>query len=930
MISRKLFLFFGLLFLLFGVKTIQAQIEVVLNEYCATNSGLLNPQTDNFGDRSDWVEIYNPQSFAVPLTGYYLSNDRFNLFKWQFPSGTILGANQYKTIWLSGKNVAVGTNLHANFTLEQCKGQWLILTTPQGVVRDSVFIQRTKEGHTRGRVDPSNIGRDAWRVFTVSSYGSANLPPSYVDYAPKPIIQHIIEPSGPNTAVNTGSFIPNPPDQRIKIALEKGVGYDSTQSCFYVYYTLDNGDYPVPGNLGTFQLFPLDSTGVFIFQPATIVRAIAVPKPNVGNPPNCSVDYLPSFCETNTYFTDQAYNDFSPNFGVISIAMDANWLTTSGANSPTIHVEYYDNKTQVSEGYASITRPVNEAWLTQQRGFYITIDDRKGFGCNFEGKIFNLDTLGASERKVFPTLHLKAGDFESHSAPGSVGGLPSSGTGIMDVFYQSLAAKNNLHVSSLHIKPVIAFINGKYQGVYDLREVYDKHYENYYNQQSKDSLDLLFYHNGDGAVTYADGPSSNFSGLGSFANSVYTLGISPTVNSIVNYNLLFSRLDKESFIDYMILNSYAMNSNLWNYNVAFAKGGQVAKPGNKWHYYLWNMPAIFNFTTLSINGITYNNPNVSPCYLHNASAFYPVTPLNGNGHGNILRNLMQPTPANPSFGRYLFQTDYKNRYQDLLNGPLKCENILKHYDYVTKLFLKEMRYQQDVASAPFPSPFLMPIADSWDTNTVRARWRIEGRCKIMSDAFGTVFGGSCYGMQGPYPIAVDVQPPGAGIVQLNSITLDNYVWSGNYYATTLAFKAIATSTLYSFHHWEFKNNSTPLNNAPLSLDSLKIGFNKAEEVIAVFTDKTSDITMPTGFTPNGDGINDVFIPNGSALYARDFEMSVWNRWGQQVYRSVEPTEGWNGMYNGELAQTGVYAYLITYKNIYNESKIVKGNLTLLR
>jgi hypothetical protein len=144
MMSRKLFLFFGLLFLLLGVKTIQAQpsIPIVLNEYSATNSGLLNPQTDNFGNRSDWLELYNTQSYAIDITGYYLSNDRFNLFKWQVPSGTIVGANQYKTIWLSGKNVTVGTNLHTNFTLEQCKDQWLILTTPGGVVRDSVFIQR--------------------------------------------------------------------------------------------------------------------------------------------------------------------------------------------------------------------------------------------------------------------------------------------------------------------------------------------------------------------------------------------------------------------------------------------------------------------------------------------------------------------------------------------------------------------------------------------------------------------------------------------------------------------------------------------------------------------------------------------------------------------------------------------------------------------
>ena len=71
----------------------------------------------------------------------------------------------------------------------------------------------------------------------------------------------------------------------------------------------------------------------------------------------------------------------------------------------------------------------------------------------------------------------------------------SDGTGIRDVFYQSLAIKYKLNVNPLHVKPVITFVNGKYWGVYDLREVYDKHYEAYYNGQSKDSLDMNFYHN---------------------------------------------------------------------------------------------------------------------------------------------------------------------------------------------------------------------------------------------------------------------------------------------------------------------------------------------------------------------------------------------------------------------------------------------------
>ena len=109
----------------------------------------------------------------------------------------------------------------------------------------------------------------------------------------------------------------------------------------------------------------------------------------------------------------------------------------------------------------------------------------------------------------------------------------------------------------------------------------------------------------------------------------------------------------------------------------------------------------------------------------------------------------------------------------------------------------------------------------------------------------------------------------------------------------------------------------------------------ADEVMAVFTDLSNPIAagsnIPNAFSPNGDGNNDRFKPLGSGAFAGDFQMSIWNRWGQEVYRSTDPTsDGWDGKFNGQDAPTGVYAYIISYKNIYGESKIVKDNVTLTR
>ena len=59
-------------------------------------------------------------------------------------------------------------------------------------------------------------------------------------------------------------------------------------------------------------------------------------------------------------------------------------------------------------------------------------------------------------------------------------------------------------------------------------------------------------------------------------------------------------------------------------------------------------------------------------------------------------------------------------------------------------------------------------------------------------------------------------------------------------------------------------------------------------------------------------------------------MQVWNRWGEEVFRANEYNLGWDGKHKGTEAQTGVYAFMLKYKNVLNESKIVKGNVTLIR
>ena len=88
--------------------------------------------------------------------------------------------------------------------------------------------------------------------------------------------------------------------------------------------------------------------------------------------------------------------------------------------------------------------------------------------------------------------------------------------------------------------------------------------------------------------------------------------------------------------------------------------------------------------------------------------------------------------------------------------------------------------------------------------------------------------------------------------------------------------------------------------------------------------------IPNAFTPNGDGINDVFRVTGKDLTS--YELYVYNRWGEEVYSgdSTAGATGWDGTYNGELLDLGVYVYYAKVILSDGSEIMPKGNITLLR
>jgi len=90
-----------------------------------------------------------------------------------------------------------------------------------------------------------------------------------------------------------------------------------------------------------------------------------------------------------------------------------------------------------------------------------------------------------------------------------------------------------------------------------------------------------------------------------------------------------------------------------------------------------------------------------------------------------------------------------------------------------------------------------------------------------------------------------------------------------------------------------------------------------------------DFSMPNVFTPNNDGVNDIFKPikfNGM----KQGKMTILNRWGQTVFETEDVLNGWDGLHNNQQCTDGVYYWIITYTNIFDETKTETGFLTMIR
>lgn len=160
----------------------------------------------------------------------------------------------------------------------------------------------------------------------------------------------------------------------------------------------------------------------------------------------------------------------------------------------------------------------------------------------------------------------------------------------------------------------------------------------------------------------------------------------------------------------------------------------------------------------------------------------------------------------------------------------------------------------------------------------------------------------------PLPIITSLKDTTVCFDQVAQILLDagqfkSYLWKPT---------GETTQTIYSTAAQVYLLSVTDSNNCSTS------------KQVAVMETCPEFVFVPNAFTPNGDGLNDVFLPQTRNLVS--YEMSIVNRWGEIVFKTKNTQQGWDG----KDAQADVYVVLINYKVDGKDLQSLKQNVSLLR
>jgi autotransporter-associated beta strand protein len=795
--------------------------QVHINEFMASNNSAL---ADEDGDFSDWIELVNPGGSAIDLTGWGLSDDPANPFKWVFPPGAGIPAGGYLLVWASGKNrVDPAAPLHTSFNIA-ASGEILTLTRPDASLADQTEAIVAQRDVSRGRRadDPTT-----WAFFAEATPGAANTTAPEPERLPAVVFSH---PGGLHSAGFQLALAHPDPDALI-------------------VFTLD-GSEPDLANLGgsTYQFRnsynngPLLSQG-FTSLPYTVPIAIAdrSTQPNkislVSSTSDSNPGYLPAApVKKATVVRAKAYAG-----GLESPVANASYFVSAGGafayDLPLVSLTF-DEDSFFDYNDGIYVAGVDHVTATGGRICNWGNFNRQGFESERAGHLqfFENGALAVdqgvglrvhgncSRRNAFKSLRLYAdrrydanNEFDHPFFAEAVPDASDPGNTLFRRLILRSPSINEVAFNRLYqpvsgavggrLRPVVKFLNGEYWGVSYLRDRLDEHHVARHYELDSDNVVMVNIKYGHEIGSSELRVFDISAGLPADMDDFWAMRgfiIGNNMSDPELYAQARGILDMQTFIDHLVFKIFAGDDHyapeyiFWKTRVPENAG----HGDGRWRL----MVKDFDSTLFTANYVTGLATGTHP------------RPF---GY-----ELFQSLLANPDF-----RNDFINRFADLLNAQFRPERfqaiIHAAYDEMAPYWGEMSARWNNIAFSNPSKPFTPAGRDAllnWAT-THPPRQRLHLR--------------QHFGLAGETDLTVDVSDPGHGSVRVNTIDIAGstpglaaqpYPWTGVYFHNVPVILQARPAPGYRFSGWR-------LNGGPgyhSIAKTLTLSFAAATTVVAEF------------------------------------------------------------------------------------------------
>ncbi len=574
--------------------------KLVITEVAAVNTGVTAPD----GKAHDYIEVLNNTDKNINLKNYRLSDSKkAESFK-SLPNRTV-APGEYCVIYCADKTDASGKNVYFDIGLNRY-GETVYLADKSGVIADSLEYTRLSEGVTAGRDTDSN---DSVVYFSAYTPGKKN---------PKKSLSKALS---------------NPVFSKISTYLKKGEKISITASQGEIRYTLDGS---TPNEKS--KLY----TGEITISKTTVLRAKAFKSGAVSSDTTSATYIVGRKSNLDTVFlTTDSDNLYDYKTGI--------WAKGPGYTEEFPHVgaNYWQNW----------ERPVTFEYMTADGSSQVCFDagisvfgqfsralEQKSVEIKLRDK-YGPDEIcypffGNDNVNVFSSLVLRNSgqDFEiAH---------------IRDAFC-SQVIKGSIDVDFMDYKPVVCYVNGKYHGIYDLREKIDEDYlANHYGADSE-NVDII---KGNSIVN-----SGSVTEYKKLLNYIKTHDV--TKSSVYDY--ICSQIDIDELISHWMCESFFSNTDTGN--IRFWREN---KKGAKWRW-------IFFDADWSLFPTTYEQSSVSNY-------------LNPNGHG--VSNAFDTTIMSSLIKNERFRKRLIEIHAEHLKTTFSTKRLLSIFDSMVDEIDEEMQY----------------------------------------------------------------------------------------------------------------------------------------------------------------------------------------------------------------------------------------------